>query len=168
GGEGGLAVRVLRLREGGERGQNPLGRGAEAASGRGRVLGRRPEVYPEVERKRARAWLLVPLTDGGGMGIRLSGWGHFGGRVLVPLLLRQAHQRLVLRASELRRLLSVRQGAEGEVPGAHVACRRLPVEQAGSVRHARQRVAMDRHRSGLRAVEPGRRLEKPPHLLPEG
>ena len=40
--------------------------------------------------------------------------------------------------------VSVRQCAEGEVPGAHDAGRRVPTEQAGFVRHARQRVAMVR------------------------
>ena len=37
---------------------------------------------------------------------------------------------------------AVRQGAEGEVSGATDAGRRVPAEQVGFVRHARQRVAM--------------------------
>ena len=47
----------------------------------------------------------------------------------------------------------VRQGAEGEVPGAADAGRRVPAEQAGAVRHAWQRVAMVRRRSSPRGSD---------------
>ena len=47
-------------------------------------------------------------------------------------------------ASQLQRRLSVRQGAEGEVPAATNEGGRVSAEQVGVVRHAWQRVAMVR------------------------
>src|SRR6516165_2172440 len=61
-------------------------------------------------------------------------------------------------SGELQRQLSVRQGTKGAVPAAANPGGGLSREQAGVVRHARQRVAMDRHRGGLGPGVPGRLL----------
>src|SRR4051812_13931076 len=91
--------------------------------------------------------------------------------MFVSLLLRQTEQRPVLGASELQRRLAGRQGAGGEVPVSNNASWRVPTEQAGVVRHARQCVAMvrqpDRSERSCPGA-PGRLLEPQRLPLPGG
>ena len=65
------------------------------------------------------------------MGIRLSGRGHFGRRMFVPLLLRQADQRPVLEAGELQRRYPFGKAREGAVPGTARQGGFVSAEQVG-------------------------------------
>ena len=73
------------------------------------------------------------------------------GRMLVPLLLRQANERPVVGNGELQRQRAVRQGTAGTMAYAADTGGGLSLEQIGSVRHARKCVAMDRHGARARA-----------------
>ena len=102
------------------------------------------------------------------MGILLSGRGCFSTRMFLPLLLRQTLQFPFLHPGQLRRQLSRRRGRQGTVPATDVQGGLVQAEPPRAVRHARQRLGVDRHAGGLFPGDPGRRLELRLRGLPGG